>query len=406
VGHAGQEGSRPYAGYRSYSYLEAGIDYREFKLAAEVGRVAPYADLALPAQQAERGRRLLDDSIVISLHEHPSVFPDDVTETIDYNRTGRQHTGYEGLARSGLTAVFDNFMDGTACVTSQAGWKWTDILADLGMRFSDIAHQDFVVKAEKVADIRRAHETGRIALVPGLEAATAIENELDRIDILYGFGVRQMGIAYSEANTLGSGLKERRDGGLTDFGRRAVTRMNKLGIAIDISHSGDVTSLDTIEHSTKPIFITHAGARAVWKTNRMKPDEVIRACAERGGVIGLEAAPHTTLSPQHPRHTLESVMDHFTYCVDLVGIDHVAFGPDTLFGDHVGLHHLFASHLSIGAAHAGVEYEQVPYVDGLENPGECFGNIVGWLVAHDYSDDEIRAVIGGNILRVLEEVWV
>jgi membrane dipeptidase len=406
VGHAGSESSRPYAGYRSYSYLEAGSDYKEFKLAAEVGRVAPYADLALSVDQAERCGRLLDDNIVISLHEHPSIFPDDVTETIDYNRTGRQHTGYEGLARSGLTAVFDNFMDGTACVTSQAGWKWTDILADLGMRFSDLAHQDFVVRAEKVADIRRAHETGQIALVPGLEAATAIENELDRIDILYGFGVRQMGIAYSEANTLGSGLKERRDGGLTDFGRRAVTRMNKLGIAIDISHSGDVTSLETIEHSTKPIFITHAGARTVWKTNRMKPDEVIRACAERGGVIGLEAAPHTTLSPQHPRHTLESVMDHFTYCVDLVGIDHVAFGPDTLFGDHVGLHHLFASHLSIGAAHAGVEYETVPYVDGLENPGECFGNIVSWLVAHDYSDDEIRAVVGGNILRVLEEVWI
>ena len=99
-------------------------------------------------------------------------------------------------------------------------------------------------------------------------------------------------------------------------------------------------------------------------------------------------------------------MDHFTYCVDLVGIEHVAFGPDTLFGDHVGLHQLFASHLSIGAAHAGVEYERVPYVDGLENPGECFANIVGWLVAHDYSDDEIRAVVGGNILRVLEEVWV
>ena len=117
-----------------------------------------------------------------------------------------------------MTAVFDNFMDGTGCVTSQAGWKWTDILADLGMRFSDLAHQDFVVKAEKVADIRHAHETGRLALVPGLEAATPIENELDRIDILYGFGVRQMGIAYSEANTLGSGLKERRDGGLTDFG--------------------------------------------------------------------------------------------------------------------------------------------------------------------------------------------
>ena len=98
-------------------------------------------------------------------------------------------------------------------------------------------------------------------------------------------------------------------------------------------------------------------------------------------------------------------MDHFVHCVDLVGIEHVAFGPDTLFGDHVGLHHAFASNLSIGQAHGHVDYPKVEYVDGLENPAECFTNIIGWLVEHDYSDDEIRAVTGGNILRVLKEVW-
>ncbi len=86
------------------------------------------------------------------------------------------------------------------------------------MRMSDLAHQDYVIKAEAVEDILRAHETGRVAHVFGLEAATMIENEVDRIDVLYGFGVRQIGIAYSEANTLGSGLKERGDGGLTYFG--------------------------------------------------------------------------------------------------------------------------------------------------------------------------------------------
>src|SRR3546814_12491513 len=82
----------------------------------------------------------------------------------------------------------------------------------------------------------------------------------------------------------------------------------------------------------------------------MKTDETIIECARRGGVIGIEAAPHTTLSPQHPKHSLESVMDHFQYCVDLVGIEHVSFGPDTLFGDHVGLHHAFAQQLSLRQA--------------------------------------------------------
>ncbi len=397
--------AKRYTGYQSYDYLEAGVDYREFKFAPELDRVPAYTGLDLSDAQRERVTRLLTDNIVVSLHDHPTVFPEDISETIEYNRTGRQHTGFEGLARSGMTAVFDNFMDGTCCVTSQMGWKWTDVIADIGTRLSDLAHQDYLVVAHDVADIRNAHAQGQMALVVSTEAATMIENEVDRLDILYGFGVRQMGIAYSESNTLGSGLKEKRDGGLTYFGEKAVRRMNKLGIAIDVSHSGDQTSLDVIEHSTKPIFITHAGARGVWPTNRMKPDEVIRACAERGGVIGIEAAPHTTLSPDHKQHSIESVMDHFVYCVDLVGIDHVAFGPDTLFGDHVGLHDAFAQHLSIAQAHGHVDHPRVDYVAGLENPAECFWNIVAWLVRNGYSDDDITKVLGGNIMRVLEEAW-
>jgi membrane dipeptidase len=400
------EPAERYTGYTAYEYLEAGVDYRAFEYAEQIGRVPEYAGLELTSAQAERAERLLREETVISLHEHVQVFPKDMGQLKDHIRQGREPTGYQGLARSGLTAVFDNGMDGTCCISSDAGWKYQDVLFDLGVRMADLAHQDFVIKGETLKDIQYAKDTGRIAHVFALEAATMIENEVDRLDVLYGFGVRQMGIAYSEANTLGSGLKERGDGGLTYFGERAVARMNKLGIAIDISHSGDRTCVDVIKASTKPVFITHAGARTVWPTNRMKTDETIVECARRGGVIGIEAAPHTTLSPAHPRHSLESVMDHFTYCVELVGIDHVSFGPDTLFGDHVGLHHAFAAQLSLGQAHGQVEFEEVPYVDGVENPAEAMGNIIGWLVKHDYSDDEIRAVVGGNTMRVLEEVWV
>jgi membrane dipeptidase len=400
------EPAKRYTGYTAYEYLEAGKDYRDFKYAEQINRVPVYTGLGLSDSQVERTKRLLEQETVISLHDHVQVFPADMTELRDHIRQGREPTGYAGLSRSGLTAVFDNGMDGTCCISSDAGWKYQDVLFDLGVRMADLAHQDFVIKGETVKDIEYAAATGRIAHVFALEAATMIENEVDRLDVLYGFGVRQMGIAYSEANTLGSGLKERGDGGLTYFGERAVERMNKLGIAIDVSHSGDRTSVDVIRASKVPVFITHAGARAVWPTNRMKTDETIKECAARGGVIGLEAAPHTTLSPAHPKHSIESVMDHFKYCVDLVGIEHVSFGPDTLFGDHVGLHDAFSSNLSLGQAHGNVEYEKVPYVDGLENPAEEFYNIIGWLVKNGYSDDEIRAVVGGNTLRVLNEVWV
>jgi membrane dipeptidase len=395
---------KKYTGYRSFDYLEPNTDYQPFRLAAELDRV-PSQKVSVTPEQEERVQRVLDDNLVISLHDHPIVIPEQPGEIFEQKRTGRDTTGYAGLSVSGLDAVFDNLMDGTALITSKSGWKWDDIILDLGMRLCDIAHQDLVIRAEKVDDIRRAKANGQIALVPSLEAATAIENEVDRLDVLYGLGIRQCGIAYSEANTLGSGLREARDGGLTQFGRQAVRRMNKLGIAIDISHSGDQTSMDTIEVSDKPIFITHVGARALWNTPRMKPDEIFKACAARGGVIGIEAAPHTTLTKKHPRHSIESFMEHFEYIANLVGIEHVAFGPDTMFGDHVALHNLFAASLSITSARGQVPIDFVEYVDGIENPAEAFPNIVRWLVSHGYSDDDIAKSVGGNVMCVLEEVW-
>ena len=392
------------SGYAAYSYLRAGEDFRTFELAPEFGRVAPY-EVGLTAAQEQRASTLLAQSLVISLHDHPVRFPLRMEETPEYNRTGRQHAAYAGLAASGMTVVFDNMMDGTACVTGNAPWRWDDVITDLGMRQADLAHQQEVMVVRSVADIDAAYRSGRVGLVFGIEAATPIENELDRLDVLYGLGLRQIGIAYSDANALGSGLAEVTDGGLTAFGRRAVTRMNRLGLAIDLSHSSDRTALDVCRHTDKPVFLTHAGARAVWGTARMKPDDVLRAVADTGGVIGMSAAPHTTLSAAHPRHSIESVMDHFSYCADLVGIEHVAFGPDTLYGDHVMLHTIFARLLSLGATR-GPAFDPVAYVDGLENPTENFANINGWLVQHGFDDESIRAVIGGNVYRALQAVWI
>ena len=184
--------------------------------------------------------------------------------------------------------------------------------------------------------------------------------------------------------------------------------MNKVGMLIDTAHCGDRTTLDVIEASARPVSITHIGARSLWNTRRMAPDEVLRACADKGGIIGIEAAPHTTLTRRHPRHSLESFMEHFEYVKELVGADHVGFGPDTVFGDHVGLHRVYASALSIRKASGGEgapEFPRVPYVAGIENPVEGSKNILRWLVKHGYSDEDIGKVMGGNALRVLREVW-
>jgi len=387
----------------SFAYLRAGEDYRVFELAEEIGRVRS-SRIELSKNEEDRVEELVEKCIIISLHDHPSVYPKNISELFDYVRQNRIFLGYRGLAASGLDAVFDGLLDGTNLITSNYPWRWDSTVYEIGMRLCDIAHQDFVIRGERVDDIRRAHREGRLALILHLEGASMIENELDRVDVLYGLGVRCMGLVYSDSNMIGGGLKEKGDGGLTEFGYRVVERMSRLGMAIDLAHVGDKTSLDAIEASHKPVFITHAGSRTVWGTKRMKPDEVLHAMAEKGGVIGLEAAPHTTLSQAHPKHTIESVMDHFKYLEKLIGLDHVAFGPDTLFGDHVGLHRLFSKELSISQINTGVKYPTVEYVDGLENPSE-FTNIIRWLVREGYSDQDIAKVVGENILRVLGQVW-
>lgn len=400
--------SKRYEGYTSFSYLEAGVDYRPFDLADQLERVPSYR-VALTDDQEGRLRDLVETCLFVSMHEHLGVFPADISQTPEYARHGRMATAFQGLAASQWDAVFDNLMDGICTIHSRSGWQWDDVLHDLGMRLCDLAHQDFVLHCLRADDVQRAHDEGRVAWVAAMEGAAMIENDLDRIDILHGFGLRSLGITYSESNALGNGLKEDRDGGLTKFGRKAVERMNKVGLLIDCSHCGDQTTLDTVAWSEKPIVLSHIGARALWDSSRLAPDEVLEAVAAKGGVIGIECAPHTTLTKKNRVHNLDAFMEHFEYVKALVGIDHVGFGPDTVYGDHVGLHHTYAANLSLkesrGADKPDQEYEEVEYVEGLENPTEGSHNIVRWLVREGYSDDDIAKVMGENAMRVMRAAW-
>ena len=116
---------------------------------------------------------LLEANLVMSIHDHTFVTPENIGEIFEYNHLGRNVTGYEGLAVSGMDVVFENYMDGTCTITSKAGWKWTDIIHDLGIRWSDFAHQDLLIKADTLADIYRAKPEGKIAVVSVLEVSHA-----------------------------------------------------------------------------------------------------------------------------------------------------------------------------------------------------------------------------------------
>ncbi|KAA9032372.1 dipeptidase [Niallia endozanthoxylica] len=393
-----------YNEYQSFQYLTPGKHYRAFELPGSE-RYQSTMNIELTQSQERFYETILKYYPIVSLRDHGFVVPKNPEDIIPYCRQLHTEFDYQGLSQSGADVIFENFMDGISIVTSQNGLKWNDVILTLGIRFSDIAKQDTVYIAKTYEDLFEAKRTNRIAILPSLEAASILENEVDRVDVLYGLGVRCMGITYNEANTLGSGLTEKRDAGLTKFGRKVVERMNSLGMVIDISHCGDQTSLDVIEASAQPVMITHAGARKIWDSPRMKSDEVLQACAEKGGIIGVCAAPNTTLSMRNPNeHSIDSVMEHLEYMIDLVGIDHVGLGPDTFFGDHVALQNAFDQMLSLHESHGNDEYESSPFVKGLENPSEATKNMIRWLIQKDYKIQDLEKISGGNALRVLKQI--
>lgn len=393
-----------YDGYRSFQYLTPGKHYKPYPL-PQSERYRNTYEMKLSESEERIFNTIQKYYPIVSLRDHGFIVPKIPDDIIHYCRQLHTEFDYEGLARSGIDVVFENFMDGISIITSQNGLKWNDVILTLGIRYCDIAKQDTVFLAKTFKDLQEAKVSKRVAILPSLEAASILENEVDRVDVLYGLGIRCMGITYNEANTLGSGLTEKFDGGLTKFGRKVVERMNTLGMVIDISHCGDQTSLDVIEASESPVMITHAGARKVWDSPRMKRDEVLLACAEKGGVIGVCAAPNTTLSSKNPNeHTIESVMEHLEYLIDLVGIEHVGLGPDTFFGDHVALQDAFDSMLSLHESHGNQDYDSSPFVKGLENPTEAMSNMIKWLIKKNYKVQDIEKIVGGNALRVLQSI--
>ena len=169
--------------YQSFQYLKEGPDYQHYDLARELDRVPP-TEVPLTDSEEEQVDRLTREFVLVSMHDHPNRFPDDISETPSYVKDGHISTAYEGLAHSSWDCVFDNLLDGICTIESSSGWKWTEVLHDIGMRLCDIAHQDFVVPVTSVSDILEARDRGKVAWVATLEGAAPIENELDRLDIV------------------------------------------------------------------------------------------------------------------------------------------------------------------------------------------------------------------------------
>lgn len=361
-------------------------------------------------EQLQDARALLRRHPAVSLHDHPIRLPDPITPESwqSWRADGSEPFGFAGLRESGLSLMFAS---SNSWHSREEIWEWA-----ASHRAAIEAEAGFYAPAS-VAEIQERHcaapEGGIASALPpvgvlfGLETMSAFDRYPEDLERLVQAGFRMAGFSYDPGNALGGGLGQHHDGGVTPLGREMLTEMNRVGMIIDLAHAGDTTSAQVIELSELPVVISHAGSRTVWPTQRMKPDDLLLALRDHGGLIGIEAAPNSTISLSHPTHTLSSTLDHLDYLLELVGPDHIAFGPDTMFGDHTGIHRA-RSGGSDDVYEPGIPavqpegYREVDYVDGLENPRENFLHLVAGMRLRGLDEPLISKAIGGNALRVLQ----
>jgi membrane dipeptidase len=256
--------------------------------------------------------------------------------------------------------------------------------------------------ARTAADIRQAKRDGVIALYANCQPSTPAPRDLKAFDSAYAKGLRSFMLTYNRMDHIGVGCTERVDAGLSMFGVDVVTLCNSLGIIVDVSHCGHLTTIDACRHSKKPVTANHTAAASIFAHARCKTDEALRAIADTGGVIGVTTVPFFLSSDTAA--TIEHMLDHIDYIVNLVGWRHVAIGSDWPLQapDDVLLATLAPELKGAGFR----ERDRVSVTQRLIGYDDCrdLPNITRGLVKRGYGDEEIRAILGENALRVFQEV--
>lgn len=253
---------------------------------------------------------------------------------------------------------------------------------------------------DKFADILRAKRDGKVAVIMGLQNADHFNRAAD-VKTFYEIGQRCAQLTYNSQNRIGSGSTERVDGGVSDFGAEIIKAMNEVGMLVDVSHSGDRTTLDAIALSAKPIAITHSNCRALIDHPRVKTDEAIRALAAKGGVMGITGV-RNFVSKTDPT-TIVNYVDHIDHVVKLVGIDHVGIGTDSDLNGYDDTTPEMNKMLR-GAYKDSYAFREKIDVDGFDHPLKMY-DLVEELIRRNYSDANIKAVLGGNFQRLLTATW-
>ncbi|AHG93628.1 peptidase M19 renal dipeptidase (plasmid) [Gemmatirosa kalamazoonensis] len=278
---------------------------------------------------------------------------------------------------------------------------------DQGMQFfagwnSFLAGRDDVLmRIDSPGDFARVKSSGKIAVILGLQNAEHFRRPSD-VDLFYGYGQRIAQLTYNSRNRIGNGSTERRDEGLSDFGLAIVDRMNKVCMAVDVSHCGDRTTLDAFEVSKKPVLITHSNVRALANGHpRDKSDEAIRAVGKAGSVMGITGV-RMFVKDREPT-TIEDALDHFDYVAKMIGPEHLGVGSDIDLDGYDDMPPELNKQLRASYKGSYGFRERID-IEGLDHPKRMFDLTEG-LIRRKYTDAQIEGILGGNFRRVLSEIW-
>ncbi len=302
---------------------------------------------------------------------------------------------------------------GVTCVFQNAGQECQDPMRLL-KRLSHFTYatdmlRDFVSKAATPDDVEAAKREGRRCLyftgngVPLTQDWLTPADELRYVRVFYHLGIRMMHLTYQRRNMIGDGCGETSNAGLSDFGRTAIAEMNRIGIIPDCAHSGWQTSLESAQVSSKPVVASHSVVAAIHPHIRSKPDEVIKAIADTGGYIGICCISRFLRGDGG----IADLLDHIDYVAKKFGVDHVAIGTD------VGTRSPNAAAENKKAALGGLgrrrEAFRSLWPKDQFTPAPGATDSIAWtnwplftvgLVQRGYSDEDIRKIIGGNVMRV------
>jgi len=261
-------------------------------------------------------------------------------------------------------------------------------------------HSEWLMRVDSPERLEAAKKSGKLGIILGLQNSDHFRKPED-VDYFYSIGQRVSQLTYNSRNLIGNGSTERNDSGLSDFGVTIVQQMNKVGMAVDVSHSGDTTTLDACEVSKAPVLITHANCRALNNHPRCKTDAAIKKMAATGGVMGITGV-RMFVKGSEPT-TVEDVLNHYDHVAKLVGVEHLGTGSDIDLDGYDALPEPMARKLR-ALYKASYAFREKNDIEGLNHPQRTF-DLADGLIRRGYSDTQIEGILGGNFKRALSEIW-